>query len=173
MIQDAFFIDATAGKKPCPNRRLVNTYSKLHQIHDELNTLLYANPVERPSINSPKDGWEIIKDFMDCLDHEELWTILLDRRNRVQQLVKVYVGSVDSAQVRVGELFKHAIINSSSAMIIAHNHPSGDPTPSPDDVAVTRAIIAAGKLLDIVILDHIVIGRSNFVSLKERGLGFT
>ena len=99
--------------------------------------------------------------------------ILLDRRNRVLEVVEVYKGSVNSSQVRVGELFKDAIRTNSSAIIVVHNHPSGDPTPSPDDVAVTRAIVQAGKLLDIDVLDHMVIGQGKWVSLKERGLGFS
>ena len=74
--------------------------------------------------------------------------------------------------MRVGELFKAAIRRNSAAVIILHNHPSGDPTPSPDDIALTRAIVQAGKLLDIEVLDHLVIGQGRFVSLKDRGLGF-
>jgi DNA repair protein RadC len=88
------------------------------------------------------------------------------------QFVKLYQGSVSASQVRVGEVFRQAIIEQASAIIIAHNHPSGDPTPSPDDVAVTRAIVQAGKLLDIEVLDHIVVSQDRFISLKERGLGF-
>jgi hypothetical protein len=80
--------------------------------------------------------------------------------------------AVNSSQVRVGEIFKEAIRKNASALIVIHNHPSGDPTPSPDDVAVTRAIVQAGKLLDVEVLDHLVIGHGRWVSLKERGLGF-
>jgi DNA repair protein RadC len=81
---------------------------------------------------------------------------------------------VNSSQIRVGEIFKEAIRKNAPAIIVVHNHPSGDPTPSPDDVAVTRAIMEAGKLLDVEVLDHIVIGvgKDRWVSLKERGLGF-
>jgi len=96
----------------------------------------------------------------------------LDRRNRVLEIVEIYQGSVSSSQVRVGEVFQPAIARSASAIVICHNHPSGDPTPSPDDVAVTRAMVQAGKLLDIDLLDHLVIGQGKWVSLKERGLGF-
>ena len=109
---------------------------------------------------------------MSALEQEHLRVLLLDRRNRVLEVVEVYKGSVNSSQVRVGELFKDAIRANASAVIVAHNHPSGDPTPSPDDVAVTRAIVQAGKLLDIDVLDHLVIGQGRWVSLKERGLGF-
>lgn len=98
--------------------------------------------------------------------------MLLDRRNRVLDIVEVYHGSVNSAQVRVGEVFKEAVSRLASAIIVIHSHPSGDPTPSPDDVAVTRAIVQAGKLLDIDTLDHLVIGHGRWVSMKERGLGF-
>jgi DNA repair protein RadC len=109
---------------------------------------------------------------MSGLEQEHLRVFLLDTRNHVLDIVEVYKGSVNSSQVHVGELFKPAIRRGASAIIIAHNHPSGDPTPSPDDVAVTRAILQAGKLLGIDVLDHIVIGLGRWVSLKERGLGF-
>jgi len=87
-------------------------------------------------------------------------------------VVTVYKGSLNSSQVRVGELFKEAIRRNAAAVILIHNHPSGDPTPSPDDVAVTRAIVEVGRLLDIEVLDHLVIGAGRYISLKERGLGF-
>jgi DNA repair protein RadC len=75
--------------------------------------------------------------------------------------------------VRIGEVFRAAIRRNACSIIVAHNHPSGDPTPSPEDVRVTEMLVDAGKLLDIAVLDHIVIGRNRFVSLKERGLGFS
>jgi DNA repair protein RadC len=130
-------------------------------------------PQERPAINSPADAAALLQYEMSALEQEHLRVILLDRRNRVNEIVEVYKGSVNSSQVRVGELFKDAIRANASAVIVAHNHPSGDPTPSPDDVAVTRAIVQAGKLLDIDVLDHLVIGQGKWVSLKERGLGFS
>lgn len=129
-------------------------------------------PEERATINSPADAAALLQYEMSALEQEHLRVMLLDRRNRVLEVVEVYKGSVNSSQVRVGELFKDAIRTNASAVIVAHNHPSGDPTPSPDDVAVTRAIVQAGKLLDIDVLDHLVIGQGKWVSLKERGLGF-
>lgn len=147
--------------------------SQVRQLHEQINTYLHKCPAEeRPSINSPADAVELLKPFIGNLDHEELWVIVLNRRNRVVQFVRLYQGSVNSSQVRVGEVFRQAIIEQSSAIIIAHNHPSQDPTPSPDDVAVTRAIVQAGKLLDIEVLDHLVVCADRHVSLKERGLGF-
>jgi DNA repair protein RadC len=135
--------------------------------------LTLESPEERSSINSPADAAVLVQYEMSALEQEHLHVILLDRRNHVLEIVEVYKGSVNSSQIRVGELFKDAIRTNASAIIVVHNHPSGDPTPSPDDVAVTRAIVQAGKLLDIDVLDHMVIGQGKWVSLKERGLGFT
>lgn len=129
-------------------------------------------PQERPTIHGPGDAAGLVLYEMSALEQEELRVMLLDIRNRVLDVVSVYRGSLTSSQVRVGELFKHAIRRNAANIIVVHNHPSGDPTPSPDDVALTRAIIQAGKLLDIDLLDHLVIGAGRYVSLKERGLGF-
>lgn len=128
---------------------------------------------ERPIINSPADAAALVQHDMGLLEKEHLRVLLLDRRNRVLEIVEVYQGSVNSSQVRVGEIFRAAVQRLASAIVVVHNHPSGDPTPSPDDVAVTRAIVQGGKLLDIEILDHLVIGHSRWISLKERGLGFS
>ena len=128
---------------------------------------------ERPAINSPADAAALVQYDMSLLEKEHLRVLLLDRRNRVQDIEEVYQGSVNSSQIRVGEIFRAAIKQLASAIIVVHNHPSGDPTPSPDDVAVTRAIVQAGKLLDVDVLDHLVIGQGRWVSLKERGLGFS
>lgn len=127
---------------------------------------------ELPTVHSPVDAANLVQYEMSALEQEELRVMHLDTRNHVLHIETVYRGSLNSSQIRVGELFKSAIRRSAANIIVVHNHPSGDPTPSPDDVAVTRAIIQAGKLLDIEVLDHIVIGRGRFVSLKERGLGF-
>lgn len=134
--------------------------------------LTLASPAERPAIHSPADAAALVQYEMSALTQEELRVLLLDTRNRVLRIETIYRGSLNSSQVRVGELFKAAISRNAASLIVVHNHPSGDPTPSPDDVAVTRAIVQAGKLLDIDVLDHLVIGLGKFVSLKERGLGF-
>jgi DNA repair protein RadC len=134
--------------------------------------LTIESPEERPTINSPADAAALVQYEMSALEQEHLRVILLDTRNHVLDIAEVYRGSVNSSQVRVGEVFKAAIRRGAPAVIVAHNHPSGDPTPSPDDVAVTRAFVQAGKLLDVDVLDHLVIGQGRYVSLKERGLGF-
>ena len=134
--------------------------------------LTLESPEERPAVNSPADAAALVSYEMSALEQEHLRVILLDIRNRVLDIVEVYHGSVNSSQVRVGEVFKEAVRRNAPALIVVHNHPSGDPTPSPDDVAVTRAMLQAGKLLDVDLLDHLVIGDGRWVSLKERGLGF-
>ncbi len=134
--------------------------------------LLLAGLDERPQIRSPGDVANLLLLEMSHLEQEQLRAVLLDTKNRVQEIATIYVGSVNSAQVRVGEVFRDAIRRNSAAIIVAHNHPSGDPTPSPEDILVTRQIVEAGKLLDIDVLDHLVIGRGRYVSMRERGLGF-
>ena len=135
--------------------------------------LVLEAPEERPVIHTPADAAELVQYEMSALEQEELRVLLLDTRNRVVHIETVYRGSVNSSQVRVAEIFKTAIRRNASNLIVIHNHPSGDPTPSPDDIAITRAILQAGELLDVKLLDHIIVGSGRFVSLKERGLGFT
>ncbi len=134
--------------------------------------LLIAGVDDRPQIKSPADVASLLMLEMSHLDQEHLRAVLLDTKNRVQEIATIYVGSVNSAQVRIGEVFRDAVRRNSTAMIVAHNHPSGDPTPSPEDILVTRQIVEAGKLLDVDVLDHLIIGRGRYVSMRERGLGF-
>jgi DNA repair protein RadC len=126
---------------------------------------------ERFQIASPADVAKLLQVEMAHLDQEHLRVICMDTKNRVMKIQTVYVGTVDSAGLRVGEVFKEAIRLNSPAIIMCHNHPSGDPAPSQEDVAVTRQIVDAGKLLDVDVLDHLIIGHGRYVSLRERGLG--
>jgi DNA repair protein RadC len=134
--------------------------------------LLAATPEERPKVTQPADAANLLMSEMMFLEQEELRVVLLDTRNRVLSTPTIYRGSLNTSVIRIGELFRPAIRSNSAALIVAHNHPSGDPAPSPEDINVTRQIVKAGNLLNIDVLDHIVIGRQKFVSLKERGLGF-
>ena len=134
--------------------------------------MLIQSPEERPQIRSPADAANLVLTEMGLLEQEHLRVMLLDTKNRVLETPTVYVGSLNTSLIRVGELFREAIRANCASLIVLHNHPSGDPTPSPEDVAVTRQIVEAGKLLDVEVLDHLIIGRQRFVSLKERGLGF-
>jgi DNA repair protein RadC len=134
--------------------------------------LLVAAPHERHTVRSPADAANLLMAEMSLLEQEHLKTILLDTRNHVLAVETVYIGSVNCAQVRVAEVFRMALRKNAVAMIVAHNHPTGDPSASPEDVQMTRLIVEAGALLGIDILDHVIIGRQRFVSMKERGLGF-
>ncbi len=135
--------------------------------------LMLEAPEERPTINSPADAAALVQYEMSALEKEEMRVILLDTRNHVLDTVTVAHGSLNSAQMRVGEIFTPAVRRNAAALIAVHNHPSGDPTPSPQDIAVTRAMLEAGKLLDIEVLDHLVIGLGKYISLKEKKLGFS
>lgn len=135
--------------------------------------LLISSPDARPQITSPTDAANLLMLEMGSLNQEHLRTILLDTKNRVLSSPTIYIGNVNTSIIRVSEVFRDAIKENATAMIVAHNHPSGDPTPSPEDVYVTRSIVEAGTLLGIEVLDHLVIGHQSFVSLKERGLGFS
>ena len=128
---------------------------------------------ERPAIQSPADAAQILMPMLAHREQEYMIVMPLDTRNRMLDAVEIYHGSLNSSMVRIGELFKPALQRNAAGIIIAHNHPSTDPTPSPEDVSVTRAIVQAGKLLDVSVLDHLVIGLSRWVSLKEKGLGFS
>jgi DNA repair protein RadC len=127
---------------------------------------------EKPKINSPQDAAERVMFKMGALDKEELWVMILDTRNRVLKIEELYRGSINSSQVRVAEIFSEAVKLNAASIIVIHNHPTGDPNPSTEDITLTRSLVDAGRLLDIDVLDHLVIGDNKFVSMKERGLGF-
>ena len=126
----------------------------------------------RPIIQSPQDAVDLVQYEMSALVQENLWVMVLDTRNRVLKLNKLYRGSLNASTVRISEIFRSPIQLSAASIILFHNHPSGDPSPSPEDIHLTTDLVKAGKLLDIEVLDHIVIGLGSFVSMKERKLGF-
>jgi DNA repair protein RadC len=134
--------------------------------------LLIASPEARPQITSPTDAANLLMPEMARLEQEHLRVLLLDTKNRVLDSPTIYIGNVNASIIRPAEVFREAIKVNATALVVAHNHPSGDPTPSPEDVQVTRTLVEAGKMLGIELLDHIIIGQQKFVSLKERGLGF-
>jgi len=133
--------------------------------------LLVAGYEGRYQVKSPADVAQRFMVEMLALDQEELWVACLDTKNRLIKIAKVYRGSVNTAMIRVGEVYKEPLRLNAAAIIVAHNHPSSDPTPSPEDILVTRQIVEAGKLLDVDALDHLVLGGNRYVSLRERGLG--
>ena len=138
----------------------------------ELGTRLTLERNHSPQVRSPADAANLLLPEMGLLEQEQLRVILLDTKNQVIAIPTIYVGSVNTTMIRISELFREAIRRVCPSIIICHNHPSGDPTPSPEDVAVTRQAVEAGKLLDIELMDHLVLGHTRWVSLKERGLGF-
>jgi len=134
--------------------------------------LLLAQPEERLQVRSPADLAPLLMLELAPLDQETLRVVLLNTKNQVIKFSDVYKGSLNSSLVRVAEVFKEAVRVNAAAIIVAHNHPSGDPTPSMEDARVTEQIVAAGKLLEIEVLDHLVIGERSYVSLREKRLGF-
>jgi len=133
---------------------------------------LVESPDARPQVTSPADAANLVLLEMGVLEKEEVRVVILDTRNRVLSIPTIYVGSLNTNVVRMAELFRDAIKQNAAAIIVVHNHPSGDPTPSPEDVRLTEMLVQAGKLMDIEVLDHLIIGQGRFISLKERGLGF-
>ena len=139
----------------------------------ELGRRLLADwPSGRWTIRSPSDVADRLILQMGRLEREELRIVLLNTKNVVLRVATVYQGNVSSSLVRVGELFRDAVRLNATGVILVHNHPSGDPTPSPDDLHLTAEALAAGRLLDIDVLDHLVIGHDAWVSLRDRGVSF-
>lgn len=129
-------------------------------------------PQGRWTVRAPRDVGERLVPQMGYLEREELRVVLLNTRNVVLRQVTVYQGNVSSSLVRVGELFRDAIRLSATGVILVHNHPSGDATPSPDDLRLTAEALAAGRLLDIQLLDHLIVAGDGFTSLRNRGVAF-
>ena len=131
-------------------------------------------PQERAVINSPQDVANLLLADMSVLDQEHLRILLLNTRNEVLGIQEIYVGNVNSSVVRAAEVFRPAVQANAPSIIVVHNHPSGDPAPSSQDVDITNELISTGKLLGIELLDHVVLGRGNrFVSMNERRFAFT
>lgn len=139
----------------------------------ELGRRLMADwPTGRWTIRAPRDVADRLILQMGRLEREELRVVLLNTKNVVLRVATVYQGNVSSSLVRVGELFRDAVRLNATGLILVHNHPSGDPTPSPDDVHLTAEALAAGRLLDVDVLDHLVVGHDAWVSLRDRGVSF-
>ena len=127
-----------------------------------------AQNEEKFQIKSPTDAANLVMMEMTFLDHEQMRILVLDTKNQVVENINRYQGTVNSSVLRAAEVYRPAIIRNCPGVIICHNHPSGDPTPSPEDIAVTEQLVQAGKQLDIELVDHLIIGNQRFVSLKER-----
>ncbi len=134
--------------------------------------LVATQPQERPVIRGPEDVHNLLQADMALLEQEHMRVILLNTRNQVVGSSDVYRGSVHTAVIRIGELFRDALRQNAPAIILVHNHPSGDPTPSAEDVAMTEQAIQAGELLDVDVLDHIVLAQGGYESMKTRKQAF-
>ncbi|MGZ8562058.1 MAG: JAB domain-containing protein [Candidatus Limnocylindria bacterium] len=132
--------------------------------------LATAWPAEGWRVRTPADLAERLVPVMGHLPREELRSVLLNTKNAVTGMVTVYVGNLAGSPVRVGEVFRDAVRRQAAALVVVHNHPSGDPAPSPQDLQITRELAEAGRLLDIELVDHLVIGHGRWVSLRALGV---
>ena len=123
-------------------------------------------------IQTPGDVFNIAQNVIRANEYaeENLWLITLDTKNNITGIFTVSTGSLNSSVVHPREVFKRAVLQNSASIIICHNHPSGDPTPSPEDNSTTKRIYDAGRILGIELLDHVIIGDNKYTSLKEKGV---
>jgi DNA repair protein RadC len=129
--------------------------------------LATMTPEDRILINNPQDVVDQVQYQMAGLDQEELWVLLLDTRNQLLQIKHLYKGSLNASTVRLAEIFRAGIRDNAAALIVVHNHPSGDPSPSPEDIHLTKQLNEAGQLLELPVLDHIIVGKRGFMSIKS------
>lgn len=130
------------------------------------SSFLYKNR----RISSPKDVVELLRGFLEGADREQFITCCMDTKNQPTSINVVSVGTINSSLVHPREVFKTAILGNSSSIIVAHNHPSGDPLPSKEDIDITQRLKEAGKIIGIDIIDHVIIGDNRYISLKEKGV---
>ncbi len=134
--------------------------------------LMIEAPEERLQIKAPGDAANLLMSLIGHKNQEHFVVLFLDTRNRVLDHEMLYKGSLNTSLVRIGEVFRGAVRRDSASVIVSHNHPSGDPAPSPEDIALTRRLVSAGKVMEVEVLDHVIVGANRFVSLRERALGF-
>ncbi|HEX4206792.1 MAG TPA: DNA repair protein RadC [Ktedonobacteraceae bacterium] len=130
--------------------------------------LSVLQPDKKFQVHTADDAASLVRMEMMYLDHEEMHVLILDTKNQVVERVRCYKGTVNSSVLRTAEVFRPAVVRNCPRVIVCHNHPSGDPSPSPEDINVTRQLVKAGQALDIELLDHLVIGNPRYMSLKER-----
>jgi DNA repair protein RadC len=129
------------------------------------SSMLYKNR----KISSPEDAWVLFKQYLDGVDREHFVVMALDTKNQPTAIQTCHIGSLNSSMAHPREIMKVAILSNAASLILGHNHPSNDPSPSQEDVQVTKRIVEAGQLLGIDVLDHIIVCDDSFVSLKEKG----
>lgn len=134
----------------------------------ELSRRINQEDGQQTVIESEHDAAQILMPKMSHLEQEHLYVLLLDTRHHVLDVELVYRGSLNATHIRPADVFKPAVRRNAASIVAGHNHPSGDPSPSPEDVVVTRQLIAAGNALQVMLLDHIVIGHGRYVSIHSR-----
>ena len=132
--------------------------------------IIQSPPNNNPIITNPAEVVDVVKDHMKLLDREHFIVFSLNIKNRIISTETVAIGSLNSAIVHPREIFKQAIKLGAASIIICHNHPSGDPTPSSEDISITKRIANAGEIVGIQLLDHLVIGDGSYVSMREKGI---
>lgn len=155
-------------KKTTTIKEQADIYAAFTAAAEQARTLMES----KPKITTPDDIVQYLAPHFAMADQEEFHVLSLDTKVRVIADDMLYKGTVNSAPIRVAEVFRTAIMNNAVSIVVAHNHPSGDPTPSAADVSITEELVKAGTLLGIEVLDHIVFGMGCHVSLKRLGLGF-
>jgi DNA repair protein RadC len=126
--------------------------------------------VENKKIRRPEDIFQIVKSYMSNLDREHFVVLLLNTQNAVIGINTVSIGTLNGSMVHPREVFKPAILANANCIILCHNHPSGNPEPSREDIEITESLRKAGELLKIEVMDHIIIGDDRYVSFQEKGL---
>ncbi|HQE93851.1 MAG TPA: DNA repair protein RadC [Anaerolineae bacterium] len=158
-------LEAERGLGPAKTAQLLAAFELGRRLRVE-------TPDEHYQIRVPSDAANILTPLIGHQEQEHFVVLYLDTRNRVLDQEILYKGSLNTSLVRIGEVFRGAVRRQCAAVIVGHNHPSGDPTPSAEDIALTRRLVDAGKLLEVEVLDHVIIGHNRFVSLRERSVGF-
>lgn len=161
-VMEVAISDNMHTKKSLPSKRV--DIVSIRMIKE--SSILYKNR----KVNSPTEAYNLITEFLKDYDREHLIVCSLDTKNQPTNINVVSIGTLNSSLVHPREVFKPAILSNAASIIIYHNHPSGDPSASSEDVSVTQRIKECGKLLGIDLIDHIIIGDERFVSLKEKGV---
>lgn len=144
---------------------------EVHHLITALSALLRPGP--REQIKSPADAAVYLRLEMSHLQQEHFRVLNLDTKNRIQEDTLLYIGTKNTAYIDTAEVFSRAVMLKSAAILCAHCHPSGDVTPSPEDISITREIVSTGSILHIDVLDHIIVGKDGWTSLREKGFGFS
>lgn len=162
---------ASGGDIQVALRNLEGVPQEVQALMSLLQVLMKPPSDER--ITRPADMAALLMLRMGHLDHEEFWEVCLDTKNHVQRIHPLYKGSLNSATIRVGELFRLPLLLNSASIIVAHNHPSGSIEVSPEDIEATKLIVQAGELMQVEVLDHLIISKGPWLSMREKGLGWS